>query len=320
MEQKLKNSSNSLALIKSKPKSNPRMKRYALFLGCTTPTQVIQYELSSRWVCQELGIELVDIEDFVCCGINQVNLNQEAGTLLAAMNLAYAEAKGLDILTLCAACTGHLVESVEKLKNQETKDKVNMKLKTVGLEYQGKVKVKHLSRVLDQDIGADRIKEKIKVDLSDLRVAPHYGCHFLKPESSFDQRDDPENPDTLHRLISAAGASPVQYETLNLCCGGKSFPVTKEVASYLIQKKLENLKAQKIDCLVVQCQTCYLMYSDRQKDMDTQLKKPHNIPILLYPQLLGLALGGDPKNELGLDLNTIPLNHLLAKVGAISKI
>jgi heterodisulfide reductase subunit B len=296
------------------------MNGYALFLGCTTPTQVIQYELSSRWVCQELGIELVDMDDFVCCGINQVNLNQEAGTLLAAMNLAYAEARGLDILTLCAACTGHLAESVEKLKNQETRDKVNTKLKTIGLEYKGKARVKHISRVLYEDIGTDRIKERIKVDLSNLRVAPHYGCHSLKPESSFDGLDDPDNPKTFHQLISAAGAFPVQYETLNLCCGGKSFPVSEEVAFYLVQKKLDDLMIQNIDCLAVQCQTCYLMYSDRQKEINRQLKKQYNIPVLLYPQLLGLALGGDPKNELGLDLHTISLNHLLAKVEVNRKI
>jgi heterodisulfide reductase subunit B len=296
------------------------MNEYALFLGCTTPTQVIQYELSSRWVCQELGIKLVDIEDFICCGINQVNLNQEAGLLLSAMNLAYAEANGLDILTLCAACTGQLAESVEKLKNPETKDKVNNKLKTMGLEYKAKAKVKHISRIMYEDIGEDRIKQKIKVDLSNLRVAPHYGCHYLKPQSSFNGIDDPDNPNTLHRLISAAGALPVQYETHNLCCGGKSFPVSEEIAFYLVQKKLDNLKEKKIDCLVVQCQTCYLMYTDRQKEIDTQLNKPYNIPILLYPQLLGLALGGDPKNELGLDLNPISLNHLLAKAGINKKI
>jgi len=291
------------------------MSGYALFLGCTTPTQVIQYELSSRWMCKELGIELVDMDDFVCCGINQVNLNQEAGILLAAMNLAYAEASGLDILTLCAACTGHLAESVEKLKNQETRDRVNNKLITLGLEYKGKAKVKHISRVLYEDIGIDRIKERIKVDLSNLRVAPHYGCHYLKPESSLGGLDDPNNPKTLHQLISAAGAFPIQYETLNLCCGGKSFSVSKEVAFYLVQKKLDNLTTQKIDCLAVQCQTCYLMYSDQQKEINMQLKKQYNIPILLYPQLLGLALGGDPKNELGLDMNAVSLNDMFAKAG-----
>lgn len=296
------------------------MNAYALFLGCTTPAQVIQYELSSRWVCRHLGIDLVDIDDFVCCGINQVNLSQEAGLLLAAMNLANAEASGLDILTLCAACTGHLAESVERLKNQETRDRVNDQLKTVGLEYKGRAKVKHLSRVLYEDIGIDRIKEAIKIDLSNLRVAPHYGCHYLKPESAFAGLEDPDNPKSLHQLIAAAGATPVQYETLNLCCGGKSFPVSKEVALYLVQKKLDNLKARKVDGLVVQCQTCYLMYSDQQKAVDDLLGKQYNIPVLLYPQLLGLALGGDPINELGLHLNRISLNNLLAKAGIKKKI
>ena len=296
------------------------MNKYAVFLGCTAPTQVIQYELSSRWVCKQLGIELVDIDDFVCCGINQVNLSQEAGLLLAAMNLANAEARGLDILTICAACTGHLAEAVERLKNPETRDRVNNKLKTVGLEYKGSTQVKHISRVLYEDVGIDEIKRKIKRDLSNLRVASHYGCHYLKPESAFEGFDDPDNPKTLHQLISATGALPVQYETLNLCCGGKSFPITKELASSLVQKKLDNLKNKKIDCLVVQCQTCYLMYNDQQKAIGEKFKLPYDIPVLLYPQLLGLALAGDPKKDLGLDLNAIPLNSLLAKAGINGKI
>lgn len=296
------------------------MKGYALFLGCTTPTQVIQYELSSRWVCRELGIKLVDMEDFVCCGINQVNLCQEAGLLLAAMNLAYAEERDLDMLTLCAACSGHLAESVERLKNQETRDKVNTRLKTLGLEYKGKAKVKHISRVLFEDIGIDNIKEKQKIDLSNLKVAPHYGCHYLKPESALGGLDDPDNPKSLHQLISAAGATPVPYERLNLCCGGKSFPVNSEVALYLVQKKLDNVMEHKVDCLAVQCQTCYLMYSDRQNEINKRFKKQYDIPILLYPQLLGLALGGDPKNELGLHLNKVSLKALLAKAGINSKV
>ena len=296
------------------------MNRYALFLGCTTPTQVIQYELSSRWVCQYFGIDLIDMDDFVCCGINQINLSQEAGLLLAAMNLAFAEEKGLDILTLCAACTGHLAESVERLKNQETRDRVNNKLKKIGLKYKGNTKVKHISKVLYEDIGVDRIKERIKVDLSNLRVAPHYGCHYLKPESAYAGFDDPDNPKTLHQLISAAGAFAVQYETLNLCCGGKSFPVSREVAFYLVQKKLDNIMGKEIDCMVVHCQTCYLMYSDQQKVINEQFKKKYNIPVLLYPQLLGMALGGDPKSDLGLDLNVISLDSLLAKAGIKRKI
>jgi heterodisulfide reductase subunit B len=296
------------------------MSKYALFLGCTTPTQVIQYELSSRWISKHLGIELVDIDDFVCCGINQVNLSQEAGLLLAAMNLAYAEEKALDILTLCAACTGALAEAIERLKDQETKDWVNRKLKAIGLKYNGKTQVKHISRVLYEDVGMDRIKRKIKRDLSKLRVAPHYGCHYLKPASAFGGFDDPDNPKTLHQLISATGALPVPYETFNLCCGGKSFPVSEEPAFSLVQKKLDNINSKPIDCLVVQCQTCYLMYSDQQKVINERFGKQYNIPVLLYPQLLGMALGGDPKNDLGLDLNAISSDNLLAKAGIRSMV
>ena len=290
------------------------MNRYALFLGCTTPTMVPQYELSSRWVCKRLGIELVDIEDFVCCGINQSNLSIEAGLLLASMNLAYAEAKGLDIIALCAACTGALAEAIEKLKDQEIRDRMNTKLQAVHLEYKGKVKVKHISRAIYEDVGTERIKKEVKRDLSGLRVAPHYGCHYLKPKSALGGLDEPDNPKTLHQLISATGAFPIEYETLNLCCGGKTFPICRGFTLSLIDKKLDNLKDKEIDCMVLQCQTCYLMYSDQQKEINETIGKKYNLPVLLYPQLLGLALGADPITDLGLDLHAISVEKLLAKI------
>jgi len=289
------------------------MNKYALFLGCTTPTKVPQYELASRWVCKYFGIELMDIEDFVCCGINQVNLSIEAGLLMAAMNLALAEAKELDILTLCAACTGALAEAIERLKDDTIKDRVNEKLRDVGLEYKGKTKVKHISRVLYEDIGVEKIKKEVKKDLSDFRVAPHYGCHYLRPMSAFEGFEEPDNPKSLHKLISATGAQPVGYETLNLCCGGKSFPVSEDLARLLVQKKLDDLADKEIDAMVLQCQTCYLMYSDQQKEINEKYGRQYNLPVILYPQLLGLALDADPIKDLGLDLHTISLDKILAK-------
>ena len=290
------------------------MSKYALFLGCTTPTKVPQYELASRWVCKYFGIELIDIEDFVCCGINQVNLSIEAGLLMAAMNLALAEAKELDILTLCAACTGALAEAIERLKDDTTKNRVNEKLWEVGLEYKGRTKVKHISRVLYEDVGMERIKKEVKKDLSDFRVAPHYGCHYLRPMSAFKGFEEPDNPKSLHKLISATGAQPVGYETLNLCCGGKSFPVSEALARLLVQKKLDDLADKEIDAMVLQCQTCYLMYNDRQKEINEEYGKQYNLPVILYPQLLGLALGADGIEDLGLNLHTISPDKILTKV------
>ncbi|MBN1363493.1 MAG: CoB--CoM heterodisulfide reductase iron-sulfur subunit B family protein [Syntrophaceae bacterium] len=289
------------------------MSKYALFLGCTTPVKVPQYELASRWVCKYFGIELIDVEDFTCCGINQVNLSIEAGLLMAAMNLALAESRGLDILTLCAACTGALAEAVEKLKDNAVRDRVNEKLQGVVLEYKGKVKVRHISRVLYEDIGTEKIKTEVKRDLSDLHIAPHYGCHYLKPKSAFEGFEDPDNPKTLHQLISAIGAHPVEYETLGLCCGGKVFPISPDLAHSLVQRKIDDLADKEIDAMVLQCQTCYLMYSDLQKQINKEYGKQYSLPVLLYPQLLGLALGADPKKDLGFDLHAVSVNTVLGK-------
>ena len=290
------------------------MSKYALFLGCTTPVKVPQYELASRWVCKYFGIELIDVEEFTCCGINQINLSIEAGLLMAAMNLALAEARGLDILTLCAACTGALAEAIEKLKDETIRNSVNEKLRDVGLEYKGKTKVRHISRVLYEEVGTERITRETKKDLSALRIAPHYGCHYLKPKSAFAGFEEPDNPKTLHELISAVGARPVKYETLGLCCGGKVSPVSEDLSRALARKKPDDLSNKEIDAMVLQCQTCYLMYSDQQKEINEEYAKQYHLPVLLYPQLLGLALGADPVKDLGLNLHSISPEKILSKV------
>ena len=290
------------------------MSKYALFLGCTTPVKVPQYEFASRWVCRYFGIELIDVEEFTCCGINQVNLSIEAGLLLAVMNLALAEAKGLDILTLCAACTGALAEAIERLKDETIRNSVNEKLRNVDLEYKGKAKVRHISRVLYEEVGTEKIKRETKKDLSVLRLAPHYGCHYLKPKSAFGGFEKPDNPRTLHELISATGAQPVKYETLGLCCGGKVSPVFEDLSRALVRKKLDDLTNKEIDAMVLQCQTCYLMYSDQQKEINREYDKQYNLPVILYPQLLGLAMGADPVKDLGLNLHNVSPEKILSKV------
>jgi heterodisulfide reductase subunit B len=290
------------------------VKKYALFLGCTTPTKVFQYELSVRWVAQKLGIEIVDLEDFTCCGSNQINLSLEGGLFMAAANLALAEDNDLNIITLCAACTGALTEAVEELKNEEVRGRINKKLAALGLTYRGEVRVKHISRAIYEDIGLDRLKEEVKRDLSGIKTAPHYGCHYLKPKAAYGGFDEPDNPKTLHQLISATGAVPIEYETLLFCCGGKTFLNCQDLAFSLIQIKLENLQDKAVDCITLHCNSCYLMYGLQQPRVSEKFGKSYNLPVLLYPQLMGLALGADPIADLGLHLNIPSTKELLKRI------
>ena len=214
------------------------VKNYALFLGCTTPTKVMHYELSVRWVAKRLGIPLFDIEDLTCCGANQINLNIEGGLIIAAFNLALAEAQNMDLLTVCNGCTGVLTEAAEELKDEKTRKKVNAHLSIIGLTYHGKTEVKHFSRLIYEEIGLERIKNEVIQDLSKFTVAPHYGCHYLKPKTIYKGFDEPDNLHTLHQLISATGATPIEYETLLHCCGGKTYPHYPDLSLTIAGSKL----------------------------------------------------------------------------------
>ena len=208
-------------------------RRYALFLGCSIPVRGMNYEMSARRVAQEIGIELVDIDGFACCGFPAKPLDREAGLLMAARNLALAEAQGLDIVSLCSACTGTLTEANHELREDaDLRAWANRQLADLARAdsagspgdcvdppaYRGEVCVRHFARVLYEDIGVESLRARVAAGgdaghlLEDFGFAAHYGCHYLKPAHLYDSFDDPEHPQSLERLIEATGARVVHYE------------------------------------------------------------------------------------------------------------
>jgi heterodisulfide reductase subunit B len=290
--------------------------KFALFLGCTVPARARNYELSARRVASVFGIELIDLEEFGCCGFPVKSLNRETTHLLAARALSIASSAKLDICTLCSACTGVLTEVARELEHEgEERENVNKKLKSIGREYNGGVKVKHISRILFEDIGVDNIRQKIKRDISGLRIAPHYGCHFLKPKEIYDEFDDPEDPRSLDELISAAGATPIDYEGKKQCCGGGILAMDENIALSLAGEKIDHISTDGANCMCLVCPFCAVMYDDNQRKISARANKEYNLPVLYYTQVLGLAMDMDPKEELGLQFNKIKTKELLSKVG-----
>ena len=289
--------------------------KYALFLGCTIPVRGQNYEMSARAVAKVLDIEFVDLDDFSCCGYPVKSTNHHDTMVMAARNLAIASEKGLEIATLCNACTGVLTETQKELEeNEELRNKVNAELKKIGREYKPGVKIRHFSRILYEDIGVDKIKEKVTRDLSELQFSVHYGCHYLRPEEIYEGFDDPENPETLDKLIEATGAKSVDYKDKLECCGGAILGADEDVALAMANNKLGNLTFNPIDALITVCPFCTIMYEDNQKKIETKFECEYNLPTLYYPQLLGLAFGLG-KKELGFRLNKVKANDLLAKIG-----
>ena len=294
--------------------------RYALYLGCTAPVRALNYERAARATAERLGIDLVDVEGLACCGFPLKAVQHDAALLLSARNLALAEAQGLDLCALCSSCTGTLAEANHALRSDPVlRERVNQVLEqTIGRHYEGTIQVRHFVRVLYEQIGPERIRQAVTKDLGGLRLAAHYGCHYLKPVEAHDGFDDPENPRSLDRLITALGAESIWYEGRDQCCGGGILGADEQTALAMPRLKLERAMAAGADALVIICPFCDIMYELQQRRIERLYETRYNLPVVFYPQLLGLALGLSGE-EVGLPLNRVK-SKKLAEIAAAGQI
>ena len=284
--------------------------KYALFLGCTIPARSRNYELSARRVAQKLGIELVDVQDFICCGFPIKSADRKSSLLLAAYNLSLAQERGLNVCALCSSCTSALTEAAHQLsEDSDMRDEVNEALSRVGRAYEGGVKVRHFARILYEEVGPDQIRRHLNRDLSNLGIAIHYGCHYLKPSEIYDNFDEVEDPQTLDTLVALTGAKVVDYKNKKSCCGGPVLPVDDKTALLVAKRKLDCISDAGADAICLVCPFCSVMYDSNQKSIESEYDTTYNIPVLYLPQVLGLAMGFDRK-ELGLNLNVVKTKHL----------
>ncbi len=282
---------------------------FALFLGCTIPARLNQYESSSRAVFGKLGVGLVDIREFNCCGYPLRNIDFKVFILSAARNLALAEKKNLNVMTLCKCCYGSLKKADVLMKeNASLKKEVNATLGKEGLTYEGRIEVKHLLSVLHKDIGIEAIKGKIAMTFKGLKIATHYGCHALRP-SQVVGFDDPVAPTLFDELVEATGAESIEWEMKLECCGAPLWGVNDKLSMDLTLKKLTDGKKSGADYVCAACPYCHIQFDKVQKMILSQRNVNHPLPSILYTQLLGMSMGVE-KKSLGLEMNEIPISRI----------
>ena len=285
------------------------MMKFALFLGCTIPARLNQYESSSRAVLKKLGVGLVDIREFNCCGYPLRNIDFKVFLLSSARNLALAEKKNLDVMALCQCCYGSLKKADFLMKeNASLKKEVNTTLEKEGLKYEGRIEVKHLLSVLNKDIGTEAIKGKMSTAFKGLKIATHYGCHALRP-SQVVGFDNPLAPTLFDELVEATGAESIEWQMKLECCGAPLWGVNDPLSMDLTLKKLNDGKKSGADYVCAACPYCHIQFDKVQRMMLSQRDVNRALPSILYTQLLGLSMGID-KKSLGLEMNEIPIGGI----------
>ncbi len=292
--------------------------KFGYFPGCSLHATGIEYDMSTKAVFKVLGIELVELEDWNCCGATAAYaVDRLLSVALPARNLAIAEKDNMDILAPCAACYHFLARVNAMLKEKpDLKEKVNKALATMDLEYKGTIQVRHpLEIMVNPSLSpvVDLIKEKVVRPYNGLKVAPYYGCLFLKPPT-FCTFDNPENPQSLDKLATMLGAEVIQWrEYKTRCCGGALQMIKEDAMLELSKRILSKAQEYGAECILTACPFCHLNLDMKQGDINSRYDLNIRIPVLYFTQFLGLALGLSPK-ELGLDKIIVPAKRMIGAI------
>ncbi|HMQ97480.1 MAG TPA: CoB--CoM heterodisulfide reductase iron-sulfur subunit B family protein [Ignavibacteria bacterium] len=278
--------------------------KYIYYPGCSLKSTGKLYEESLLAVFDALGIEYEELNDWNCCGATAyMAVDEKKAFVLAARNLALAEQqmkdeKEVNIVAPCSACYMILLKTQKYLEdNPEDMAVIKAALKESGLEYNAKAKVRHPIDVLINDLGEKEISKRITKPLKGIRVASYYGCQTVRPYSTF---DDQRNPVAMDNLFKAAGAEVVDWSMKTRCCGASLTGTIQEVALPLSYIILHEAKKRRADVVTTACSLCQFNLECYQTNIDKKFKTDTKIDVIYFTQLLGLALGIEPK-KLGMN-------------------
>jgi len=285
--------------------------KYAYYPGCSLEASAIEYDTSARAVFRALDAELVEIPDWNCCGSSPAQaVDYLLSLALPARNLALAETMGIDtVVATCSACYLSLYQ-VEKHFQRDPKVQAEVEevLAAAGLQYQGRVRVRHMLDVLANDLGPNVIAARMKRDLKGLKVAPYYGCQTVRPYPAYDA---PDQPMTMDIVLRALGAEVFPYRLKARCCGGINITTAKDVGVKLVSDLL--LAAEGADCIATVCPLCQMNLDSYQHDVSRFLGREIRMPVLYLTQLMGLAFDLPPE-EILLNKNISSPQPVLDKV------
>ncbi len=290
------------------------MKEFAVFWGCTIPARFPFIEKSTRLVFDDAGARIQELAGHTCCPEGTLVKANDPDSFFtaAARNLALVEKAGLDVVTPCNGCYSTFKEAQSHLATHwRERDRINERLATEGLRYEGHLRVVHFAEWLADHMGAGLIASKAVKPLWGMNIAVHYGCHLLRPQPAVTW-DDPIHPTKVEDIVRALGANVVDHPTKMQCCGGYLDRVGEREASLAFnRRKLNDLERHDVDALVVVCPSCFQQFDLNQAALQ-RANEPVNMPVLYLSELIGLAYGRTP-DELGLSMHRVSVQPFLDK-------
>jgi succinate dehydrogenase / fumarate reductase, cytochrome b subunit len=291
--------------------------KVAYWPGCVSRGFTPELHGSMALVAERLGIELVELDRANCCGAGVIaEHNPELADTLNARTFAMAQKTGLAMMNICSTCQGAQSECQQRLDADSAyRQHINEVLAAEGLHYERGISNKNFLWLLVEDYGLDALRERIVRPLTGLRIGPFYGCYVLRPTARLGYEEFPERGRYLEQVIEALGGEPVAYDGARKCCGFPVITMNRETSLKQAGRHVGDAIDAEADALVTPCPLCHLNLDLQQPDAAKVVGRDLGLAILHLPQLVGLALGFEPK-ELGMGKHVVRTRAVEEKLTA----
>ena len=298
--------------------------KLAYWPGCVSRGFTTELHGSMAIVAERLGIELVELDRANCCGAGIIaEHNQELADTLNARTFALAQQTGLAMMNICSTCQGAQSECQQRLDADSSyRAHINEVLSGQGLAYEkGKdgFTNKNFLWLLVEDYGLDKLAEQVKRPLSGLRVGPFYGCYIVRPKDRLGYDEFPDRDIYLERVIEVLGGEVVEYDGARKCCGFPVITMNRETSLRQSGTHVGDALDAGADCLVTPCPLCHLNLDMQQPDAAKIVNRDLGLAVLHLPQLVGLALGAEPK-ELGMSRHIASTKWVEERLAAVRRL
>lgn len=271
--------------------------------GCTLKTKAGNLERSAIRSMAALGVEMIELERWNCCGAVYSLADDDLVHLLAPVrDLIRAQDQGFDrIVVLCSMCYNVLARANLLMREDEVKqDAINGFLEEEN-NYTGGIEVVHLLNMLKDDIGWEKLSDAVKRPLTGLRLAPYYGCTLTRPEEI--SVDGGISSKIFAEFIEALGATAVSWEESETCCGSYQIISNPEAAKETVSRIIGSAVNREANALILSCPLCEYSLGKKQIDLLGQDNEHKPLPTFYFTQLLAIALGLTP-DAADFELNT----------------
>ncbi len=277
----------------------------AYYPGCSLHSTAVEFDTSTKAICEVLDIDLVEPKGWLCCGSSAAHRSDpDAALRLPMENLAVIEQSGFTEVTMpCAACFNRHKAALYEIRHDD--EHRTMVEEEIDYEYRDVVQVNTLVETITQRVGQEEVAARVQRPLEGLRVVPYYGCLLTRPPQ-ITEAENPENPTDMDVLLEALGAEVVDWSYKTSCCGAAHSLTCTDIVHKLSSDLISRAREVGADVIAVACPLCHANLDGRQFQME--LETP--MPVLYFTQLMALALGL-PEKAAALNKNLVDPRPLL---------